>query len=100
MDKNYKMISIHEVNDFAEKYNQKLRSDDPRFRNFVIVQCKFGFPRAQFIYPNAFAVQYTGGNYIVFTEHYGWHQYHADEHTVLYLTSTSDIPKVKRVKTK
>lgn len=79
------MRAIHKT---AEEYDKTLLATDPRFRGLVIVNGVNDM--ANFVYPDAFAVKKNDGKedwYVVFTEHYGFHVYNAEDYYVAYYTN-------------
>ena len=74
---------MRQVNQLAEEYDKNLLATDPRLRGLVVV--KGQHDGSSFVFPDAFAVKKEderGPWYVVFTEHYGYHVFHAEDHDV------------------
>lgn len=70
-------MTIKELKDFAEGYNDKLLATDERFTNWVHVIHQDG---STFLFNGAFIFKIDGNvNFIVFTEHFGYHIFYNDD---------------------
>jgi hypothetical protein len=68
-------LGIKAVDELAKAYDIKLRSDDPRFRNGVMVIHEEG---TVLYFEWAFAIKLQNW-YVIFTEHHRWHVYDEDD---------------------
>lgn len=73
-------VNMKKVHEIAEKYDKNLKATD--FSGSSIVAVHSLVDMSSFIFSEAFAMSYKD-YYIVFTEHYGFHIYHEDEHSVV-----------------
>lgn len=68
-------MNYNQVKQFAEKYNDGLRADNPRFKRSVQIIDEEG---TVLFYRHAFLMEW--GLYIIcFTEHHGFHVFPKDE---------------------
>lgn len=88
--------NFKKINKIAKVYDAKLSASDPRFRGCVIVHSQLD--HAQFVYPNSF-VEFIEINkqkwYIVFSEHYDYHIFNAEDVVAIAFSKRIKIKELK-----
>jgi hypothetical protein len=86
--------SIKIVDELAKAYDTKLRADDPRFRNAVMVIHEDG---TVLHFEWAFVLKLQNW-YVIFTEHHRWHIYSENDVQVFMRGPRVEIPVLENYK--
>jgi hypothetical protein len=81
-------LGIKTVDELAKAYDDKLRADDPRFLNGVMVIHEEG---TVLYFEWAFAMKIQNW-YVIFTEHHRWHVYDEEDVQVFMRGHRVEIP--------
>lgn len=81
-------LGIRAIDELAKAYDIRLRADDPRFRNGVMVMHEEG---TVLYFEWAFAIKLHNW-YVIFTEHHRWHVYDEDDVQIFMRGPRVEIP--------